>query len=66
MRTTTTNARPSWLGIYPATPDIYSDTPHSLAARGYLGDVKDEWSGLQQEASDAANHLADRIRAHRP
>ena len=27
MRTTTTNARPSWLGIYPATPDIYSDTP---------------------------------------
>ncbi len=28
MRTTTTNARPSWLGIYPATPDIYSDTPH--------------------------------------
>ena len=29
MRTTTTNARPSWLGIYPATPDIYSDTPQT-------------------------------------
>ena len=27
MRTTTTSARPSWLGIYPATSDIYSDTP---------------------------------------
>ena len=33
MRTTTTNARPSWLGIYPATPDIYSDTPQAPGDR---------------------------------
>jgi aminoglycoside 9-adenylyltransferase len=38
----------------------------SLAAQGYLGDVFDEWSGLQQQASDAADHLAQRIRSARP
>lgn len=51
--------------VLPSLPEPHQSLL-SLAARGYLGDVKDEWSGLQQEASDAANHLADRIRAHRP
>ena len=34
MKTTTTTARPTWLGIYPATSDIYSDTPQA----GVFGD----------------------------
>lgn len=46
MRTTTTNARPSWLGIYPATPDIYSDTPHHRT-------LADEWAYARLYTSDA-------------
>jgi predicted nucleotidyltransferase len=51
--------------LLPSLPEPYQSLL-SLAARGYVGDVKDEWGDLQQEASDAANHLAEHIRAHRP
>lgn len=44
--------------------------PHRLvmtrAAEGYLGEVVDVWSALQQEVEDTAGHLAARIRSRRP
>lgn len=36
----------------------------SLAARGYTGDVVDEWTHHQADATDTATHLAARIRSH--
>ena len=66
MRTTTTNARPSWLGIYPATPDIYSDTPHRRIKLGTFAAL-DQRIALRytltamsdtETASYLAHHLA--------
>ena len=67
MRTTTTNARPSWLGIYPATPDIYSDTPqgkevaevhdyHDVATPILAASLRRRMPGYRALGFDAASH----------
>ena len=38
----------------------------TLALRGYLGEVKDDWSGLRGELEETAEVLAARIRAAEP